>query len=141
MDWYLLVLKRYAQFDGRARRKEYWYFVLFNALVAILLCALSMAAMMLLSNSNYSSVAVIAFIPYMLYSFAVLIPGLAVLVRRLHDIGKSGWWFFISFIPVVGGIILLVFVCQDSQPGPNIYGPNPKDYAGVPPIVPVIPGY
>lgn len=113
MEWYLKVLKNYVVFQGRARRKEYWMFVLFNVIISIIL----------------SSVEAVADLPKILstiYSLAVLLPSLAVGARRLHDIGKSGWWLLISFIPIIGGIILLVFMCQDSQDGDNQYGPNPK---------------
>jgi uncharacterized membrane protein YhaH (DUF805 family) len=119
MNWYLMVLKKYAQFSGRSRRKEYWMFTLFHCLIAILLCVLSL----LLRDSGLSPVVSIVF---GLYLLAVLVPSLAVSVRRLHDTGKSGWWILIGLVPAVGGLILLIFVCLDSVPGPNEYGPNPK---------------
>ena len=103
---------RYAQFTGRARRSEYWYFVLAN-LVA------SFAANLL---DRIWGVPVIACI----LSLALLIPGLAVCVRRLHDLGKSGWWVLLAFIPLVGAIILIVWFCQDGDRQPNEYGPSPK---------------
>ena len=112
MEWYLGCFKKYADFSGRARRKEYWMFTLFNIIAAVLVSIIG-----LLIKFPWLSV---------IYSLAVLVPSLAVIVRRLHDIGKSGGWFFISFVPFVGGIILLVFECMDSQPGENAYGPNPK---------------
>lgn len=87
-------------------------FTLFNIIAAVLVFIIG-----LLIKFPWLSV---------IYSLAVLVPSLAVIVRRLHDIGKSGGWFFISFVPFVGGIILLVFECMDSQPGENAYGPNPK---------------
>lgn len=113
MEWYLKVLKNYVGFQGRAQRKEYWMFVLFNFIVSIVLAILE-------SILNISSVLT------GLYSLAVLLPSLAVGVRRLHDTGRSGWWLLISLIPLIGTIILLVFLCQDSQENANQYGPNPK---------------
>ncbi|MEU1122939.1 DUF805 domain-containing protein [Streptomyces sp. NPDC005899] len=112
MNWYLNVLKNYAGFSGRARRKEYWMFVLFNAIVAAVLVGIGAA----LETQ----------IPYIIYMVAVLIPTLAVVVRRLHDTGRSGWWFFITFVPLVGGIILLVFMCTEGARTANEYGADPK---------------
>lgn len=114
MNWYIEVLKKYADFNGRARRKEYWMFVLFNVIFAIILNVIDY----LLGTSPIIS---------LIYSLGVLIPGIAVCVRRLHDIGKSGWWYFISFIPIIGGIWLLILLCRDSQLEKNIYGLNPKE--------------
>ncbi len=116
MNWYLAVLKNYAGFSGRARRKEYWTFVLFNVIFFIVALIL-----------DYLVGTIALFI--ILYALAVLIPGLAVLVRRLHDVGKSGWWYFISLVPIIGGIWLLVLLFTDSIPGENEYGPNPKEIA------------
>ena len=113
MDWYLKVLKNYAVFTGRARRKEYWMFVLFNIIFEI-------AALVL--DYILGTYLVI----FMLYCLAMIIPALAVLVRRLHDIGKSGGWFFISFIPLIGGIWLLVLMATAGNIGDNIYGADPK---------------
>ncbi|WP_405389721.1 DUF805 domain-containing protein [Streptomyces sp. NBC_01102] len=112
MNWYLAVLKNYAGFSGRARRKEYWMFLLFNAIVAVVLAGLG--------------VAIESQIPYGIYILATLVPSLAVIVRRLHDTGRSGWWFLIAFVPLVGGIILLVFMCLEGAQEPNEYGANPK---------------
>jgi uncharacterized membrane protein YhaH (DUF805 family) len=103
--WYSKAMKQYADFSGRARRKEYWMFFLFNVI--------------------FSFVAILAIITW-LYYLAVLIPGLAVTVRRLHDVGKSGWWMLILLIPFVGAICLLVFLCTDSETGTNRWGKNPK---------------
>ncbi|MDQ0200763.1 DUF805 domain-containing protein [Neobacillus ginsengisoli] len=114
MQWYLDVLKNYVGFQGRARRKEYWMFFLFNSIVSIVLSILDRV----LHVSPLLST---------LYSLAVLLPYLAVSIRRLHDTGKSGWWLLIGLIPLVGAIILIVFMCQDSQPNDNQYGPNPKN--------------
>ena len=122
MNWYFEVLKKYAEFNGRARRMEYWMFFLFNCIIASVLWA---GSMFLLHRGMWL---------YMLYSLAVLIPGIAVSVRRLHDTNKSGWWLLISLIPFVGAIILLVFFFMDSQPGDNQYGPNPKAPGSVPSV-------
>ena len=112
MNWYLEVLKKYAVFGGRARRKEYWYFQLFYILISIVILIID-------------GVIGVDGLLFMLYTLAMLIPQLAVCVRRLHDSGKSGWWILISFVPLVS-IVLLVFMVQDSQLGENQYGPNPK---------------
>jgi len=127
MQYYLKVLQNYATFTGRARRSEYWYFVLFNLIFAI-------AAMMLdrlfgsifKMNTTYGYTTLPYGYIYVAYSLLVFIPGLAVLVRRLHDVGKSGWFVFIVLIPIIGAIWILVLACTDSNPGPNGYGPNPK---------------
>lgn len=114
MRWYIEVLKKYAVFSGRARRKEYWYFILFNLIVTILLNSLL--------GRFGSELAILRW----LYGLAVFLPSLGVTVRRLHDTGRSGWWILLGLVPVVGSIILLVFCAQDSHPGPNQYGQNPK---------------
>ena len=116
MNWYLAALKNYAGFSGRARRREFWSFVLFNVIFSI-------AALIL----DYVIGTVVLF--YIIYALAVLIPGLAVTVRRLHDVGKSGWMIFIDLIPLIGPIWLLVLLFTDSIPGENQYGPNPKEIA------------
>lgn len=96
------VFSNYATFSGRARRSEFWWFALLNVLVV--------------------------WIPYLgwVWSLAVLIPGLALAVRRLHDTGRSGWFYLLSVIPLVGWILMIVWFCQDSEPGTNRYGKNPK---------------
>ena len=109
------VLTQYANFDGRARRSEYWYFTLFEAIVTGVLAGLGSAFFGIFTVLSS------------LFSLAVFIPGLAVTWRRLHDTGRSGAFFFLTLIPVVGGIILLVFLCQNSTPGGNRFGPNPKE--------------
>ena len=103
------VFSKYATFSGRARRSEFWYFFLLNFLVGIVL----------------SLIPVVSFLSA-IWTLVILIPFLAVTVRRFHDIGKSGWWFLIVFVPFVGAIVLIVFLCLDSQPGENKYGSNPK---------------
>ncbi len=113
MNWYLEVLKKYAVFSGRARRKEYWMFVLFNVIISIVLFAIDVVA----GTQG---------ILYLLYNLAVLVPAIAVAIRRLHDTDKSGWWILIGLVPIVGGIWLLVLMVLDSKPGQNQYGVCPK---------------
>jgi len=120
MNWYLAVLKNYAGFSGRARRKEYWMFTLFNIIFAIVA--------MILDNVLGIAMAEIGYGPlYGLYALAMLIPGLAVSVRRLHDVGKSGWMLLIALIPLIGAIWLLILMVTDSNPEENQYGANPKE--------------
>ena len=121
MEWYLMVLKRYAQFSGRSRRKELWLFMLFNTIIGTVLYTCGIAA--LAAGSGLSR---LFFALYIIYGLAVLIPGWAVGARRLHDIGRSGWWWLIAFVPLAGAILLIVWWASDSQPGANQYGPNPK---------------
>ena len=131
MNWYLEVLQKYAVFSGRARRKEYWFFFLFNILISIGFIVLE-AVTGIASKMLSVGVSLLS----LLYCLAVLIPGLAVTVRRLHDTGRSGWWILISFIPLIGTIILIVFLATDSNPGANKYGPNPKGTPGPAAAVP-----
>jgi uncharacterized membrane protein YhaH (DUF805 family) len=118
VSWYLAVLGKYAVFAGRARRKEYWMFALMNFLIAF---AIGIIAAIVSGGTGvgYSIISAC-------YTLFVLIPSIAVGVRRLHDIGRSGWWLWISLVPVLGAIVLLIFAVQDSEPGQNAYGPNPK---------------
>lgn len=120
MNWYLKVLKQYADFSGRARRKEYWMFVLFNMIFTIVAMILDNVLGIAMEGIGYGPL-------YGLYSLAMLIPGLAVAVRRLHDVGKSGWMILIALIPLIGAIWLLVLMVTDSNPGENQYGQNPKE--------------
>ncbi len=115
MSWYLAVLKNYAGFSGRARRKEYWMFTLINFIIAAVLYAIFLA--------TRSTVVDILLIVYFL---GVLIPGIAVTVRRLHDTGRTGAWYFIAFVPFIGGIWLLVLTILEGNSGPNEYGADPK---------------
>ena len=109
------VFNKYANFDGRARRSEYWYFALFNFLVAGVLSILGQ------NGGFFSTIASI-------YSLAVLVPGIAVCTRRLHDTGKSGWYQLMVLIPIVGYVILIIRLVKDTDPNPNQYGPSPKGY-------------
>lgn len=126
MKYYLKVLKNYAGFSGRARRKEYWMFVLFNVLFAIVAAILDNILgttfkfdMGYLQNLPYGYI-------YLVYILAVFIPGLAVGVRRLHDVGKSGWFYLIVLIPLIGAIWIIVLFLTEGTPGPNEYGEDPK---------------
>lgn len=114
MNHYLSVLKKYAVFSGRSRRAEYWYFVLFNFIIMIVLGVIGAMA-----GNKFNFLGGV-------YGLAVLIPGIAVAVRRLHDTGKSGWMLLIALIPLIGPIWLLVLMATDSTPGDNKYGQNPK---------------
>jgi len=112
---YLMVaLQKYATFSGRSRRAEYWSFTLANIIIAVVLYGLG--AMM---DSSIGSII------YMCYAVATIIPGIAVTIRRLHDSGRSGWYFLIALIPLIN-LIMIYFMLVDSQPGSNEYGPNPK---------------
>ncbi|MER6444469.1 DUF805 domain-containing protein [Streptomyces venezuelae] len=116
MNHYLDVLKKYAVFSGRARRQEYWMFTLFQVLAVIVVAVLDMvigASMILVA----------------LYVLGTIVPTLALTVRRLHDLGKSGAWYFIMFVPFIGGIWMLVLTATAGQPQPNQYGPDPKAYS------------
>ncbi|HET7187147.1 MAG TPA: DUF805 domain-containing protein [Gemmatimonadaceae bacterium] len=121
MNWYLEVLRKYAVFDGRARRKEYWMFSLISILISMALGFASgfVGAAMGLSSNAITLLALV-------YSVAVLVPSLAVWTRRMHDTGRSGWWLLLILVPIIGAIALLVFSLQDSEPGTNAYGKNPK---------------
>jgi uncharacterized membrane protein YhaH (DUF805 family) len=116
IDWYLSVLRdNYANFSGRARRSEYWYFTLCQCIMYIAMILLGVAI-----GGDFE------FVPFFLYLLATIIPYLAVLVRRLHDSGKSGWYFFVRLIPFVGTIWLLVLLCTNGDIGSNQYGYDPK---------------
>jgi uncharacterized membrane protein YhaH (DUF805 family) len=119
MNYYVDVLKKYTVFSGRAARKEYWMFALWNFIIAVALTAVSATIVLLAKNS------LVGFVVD-LYALAVLLPNLGVFIRRMHDTGRTGWWIFIGLIPIIGAIVLLVFLVQDSKPGDNQYGPNPK---------------
>jgi len=116
-DWYMQVLKKYAVFSGRARRKEYWFFILWYVIISIGLAIIDSVAGLHIGKAGVLQT---------LYALALLIPSLAVAVRRLHDTGRTGWWLLIGLIPLIGAIVLLVFMFTDSQPGENEYGSSPK---------------
>ena len=131
MEWMLLPLKRYADFSGRSRRLEYWMFTLFLILVTIGFMVLFFMSVALTAktgaNSGGAPVMLVLLIGiFVLGYLAILIPMLAVQVRRFHDQDLSGWFILLSFIPYLGGLILFVFMCIDGTPGPNRFGPDPK---------------
>lgn len=113
MQWYIDALKNYVVFTGRSRRKAYWMFVLVNIIIAIILAVIGGV---IGDNGLLGG----------LYNLAVLLPSIAIGIRRLHDTDRVGWWLLLALIPLVGVIILIVFYAQDSTPGPNRFGPNPK---------------
>lgn len=118
MEWYLKVVKdNYANFSGRARRKEFWMFNLINFLINVALILLAFYV---------PAIANIAIGIFVVYGLAVMVPSLAVTFRRLQDTGRKGLWILISLIPFVGALILIVFCVMDSQHGENQFGPNPK---------------
>jgi uncharacterized membrane protein YhaH (DUF805 family) len=111
--WKLVVTERYAKFDGRANRAEFWWFTLFNFIVNAVLNVLGQASDLFM-------------VVGILYSLALLIPSIAVGMRRLHDVNRSGWWLLISLVPCVGIIVLIVFFATEGDRGPNQYGPPPS---------------
>ena len=126
IEWYKkVVFENYANFKGRARRSEYWYYNLMQLVIFLSLLILGA-----IGGSLFDSVPgglLLAYFIFVFYSLATLIPTLGVVVRRLHDVGKSGWFYFIGLIPVVGGIWLLVLMCTEGDHGENDYGPDPKN--------------
>ena len=130
MNWYVKALKQYVDFSGRARRREYWMFVLVNVVIVIVLSVIDT----LLGTGGFRATAgggsfyaanSLGLLSG-LYTLAVLLPSIAVTVRRLHDTDRSGWWILLGFIPIIGGIILLVFYVLEGTRGPNRFGPDPK---------------
>ena len=127
MQWYLKVLKQYADFSGRARRTEFWMFVLFNFIASVVLSIIDS----LFGFGGYDPTTGIYYsgILSTIYALAVLIPSLAVGARRLHDTGRTGWWQLLLLLPIVGIIVLIVFWAIEGEPQANQYGPNPKQMA------------
>lgn len=136
MQYYTGAFKKYADFSGRARRKEYWMFTLVNGCIIfipytiVLMLIINKGLALYMGNTELmTSTAIISFIfslMLLIYSIAVFLPTLSLQVRRLHDVGYSGAYIFIGLIPLVGGIWMLVLMCTDSYPGSNQYGPCPK---------------
>jgi uncharacterized membrane protein YhaH (DUF805 family) len=122
MNWFLMVLKKYAVFSGRAQRAEYWYFFLFYMIIYMGLSIVEGFTGLYFAEASIGLLSGI-------FALGTLIPSLSVGVRRLHDTGRSGWWLLIGLIPIIGVIVLIVFAVQDSMPGENTYGPNPKSVA------------
>jgi uncharacterized membrane protein YhaH (DUF805 family) len=123
MSYYLEALKKYAVFSGRSRRMEFWYFVLFNIIVEVVLGAI---------DALIGTAIGVAYLGILsgIYGLAIIIPTLALWVRRLHDIDRTGWWILINLIPLIGTIVLLVFALTPGTPGSNQYGPDPKQATG-----------
>lgn len=129
MNDYLNVIRtHYADFQGRTRRREYWVFTAVNTAVLLVLQLVLLVAVHLQASAEGQASPLFFLVLglIVIYALAVLIPSIAVTVRRLHDTGKSGWWYLITFVPFVGSIILLIFTVMDSEPGTNRWGPNPK---------------
>ncbi len=119
MNWFLAALRKYATFSGRAQRAEYWYFVLFYLIIIFVLAFIDALTGTFNDESGAGLLSG-------LFSLALFIPSIAVGVRRLHDTGRSGWWLLLGLVPLIGLIVLIIFMIQDSQPGANAHGPNPK---------------
>ena len=134
MNEYLNVIRNnYANFSGRARRREYWMFSLVNAVVVLVLAGLmAVGGLNLFTGIDPNNPPAVSplgwlfFAAYTIYGLAVFVPSLAVTVRRLHDAGQSGWMYLLVLIPLIGAIVMLVFAIMDSKPGANKWGPNPK---------------
>jgi uncharacterized membrane protein YhaH (DUF805 family) len=128
MKYFISAIMDYSNFSGRARRSEYWYFVLFNIIfgVAAMIMDSALGSTFSIDMPGAENISLPYGYIYLAYSVFIILPALAVWVRRLHDVGKSGWFLLIAIIPIIGGIWLLVLALKDSQPGENQYGPNPK---------------
>jgi uncharacterized membrane protein YhaH (DUF805 family) len=125
MEWMLMPLKRYADFSGRSRRKEYWMFVL-GLVILYAIVAVPFALMGASGEANPGLFGGIGGLLIVVAALALFIPSLAVQVRRFHDQDKSGWFVLLGLIPFVGGLIVLVFMCLEGTRGPNRFGPDPK---------------
>tara|TARA_R110002095_G_scaffold25573_3_gene26184 strand:+ start:1296 stop:1691 length:396 start_codon:yes stop_codon:yes gene_type:complete len=118
MNWYLAVINKYVDFSGRARRKEYWMFFLFNIIISFVV---SLLGGLIGGKDGLLTLSLPS-----LYTLFIFLPSLAVTVRRLHDTNRSGWWILITLVPFIGALILFVFTILDSDPNSNEYGANPK---------------
>lgn len=125
---YVNFWKNYANFNGRSRRADYWWAMLCQMIIMMILGMGGMGQLTaaMITGQAPSAVGTILILVYVIFSLASLVPGIAIVVRRLHDIGKSGWWYFIAFVPLVGAILILVFMCTAGTAGDNMYGPDPK---------------
>lgn len=124
IEWYKkVVFENYANFEGRARRSEYWYFTLANLLI-VMVFVISGAIFM---GTEMEAIGTVFFVLAAIYVLATIVPNLAVTVRRLHDINKSGWYYLVSWIPYIGGVWLLILTCTNGTVGTNNYGPDPKN--------------
>ena len=125
MSWFVGAVKKYAVFAGRARRKEFWFFCLFYLIFALAATIVDAVLGTEYSVDETASIGLFSSV----YAIAMIVPSFAVLARRLHDTGRSGWWILIGLIPIIGTIVLFVFAVLDSQEGENRFGPNPKEAA------------
>ena len=129
IDWWKqAVFENYANFNGRARRSEFWYFNLFNGIIYLIFLLLILFVASGANNGAYGTAIIGLYIGYSLYSLVTFIPSLSVAVRRLHDIDKSGWAVLVGLIPIVGYIILIIWFATEGTKGPNQYGDNPKEH-------------
>lgn len=128
METYLTPWRKYATFTGRATRKEWWTFYLVNTAIVIFFGSIYSHDLIRLMSGGFehSGLSTVLF----LFFWATLLPTLATIVRRLHDTGRTGWWVLLGFVPMIGGLVLLIMLLFDSQAGPNQYGPNPKGVSG-----------
>ena len=128
MNYYILAIKKAFDFRSRSSRPEYWYFVLFNIIFAIAAMIIDrVLGTTFTFDTGFGEQDLGYGYIYLLYALVLMIPGLAAGVRRLHDVGKSGWMMLIALIPLIGAIWLIVLLVKDSQPGDNKWGPNPKN--------------
>lgn len=137
MQWYIDVLKKYAVFDGRSRRKEFWMFTLFSFIASLILAAIDRLIGTTYNNDTSG-------ILQSIYGLAVLLPTIGVGIRRMHDTNRSGWWILIALIPCIGWIWFIVLAAQDGNAGDNRYGPDPKAaerFGGPGTAGPAEPGY
>ena len=123
MNWYFEALKKYAVFQGRARRREYWFYVLFNIIVSTALAFLDRITGTFVADAGFGVLSAV-------YTLGVILPGIAVSVRRLHDTGRSGVWFMITTVPILGFLLFLYFMVLDGDPAENKYGASPNPSSG-----------
>ena len=129
IDWWKqAVFENYANFNGRARRSEFWYFNLFNGIIYLIFLLLILFVASGANNGAYGTAIIGLYIGYSLYSLVTFIPSLSVAVRRLHDIDKSGWFYLIGFVPLIGQILLIIWFATEGTKGSNEYGHNPKEH-------------
>jgi uncharacterized membrane protein YhaH (DUF805 family) len=122
-QWYPVVIRRYVDFDGRASRPEFWWYQLCNVIIVAVLTVIGHAV------NDRNAIAD-------LYNLAVLLPSLAVGIRRLHDINRSGWWLLLNLLPIIGWIIIIIWAASAGTPGPNRYGVGPRGPGNEPPAAP-----
>lgn len=121
MEWYIKVIKSYSDFNGRSRRKEYWMFTLWNFIFALLAISLDYSFGIVYPSLGYGPL-------YIAYTLFVLVPSIAVVIRRLHDTGESGWMYLVGLIPIAGAIWLLILFVKEGNQGNNAYGEDPKQF-------------